>query len=179
MVDNTIPTRNQIARLVGDDPAMIKALERLFIVANALTPTEITTLTQLITDNEYATGAADNKADVASSETLAVAKMVSDVSYAAGVADNKAEVAMSIAVAATNGFACRNAANIAGRSSTWHFGQHGVSKLKCGFHHWRHYQWGCYRWFLCRRRGVYYADCFRPSIICRWHSCRSVNYPYR
>jgi hypothetical protein len=100
MADNTIPTRNQIARLVGDDPAMIKALERLFIVANDLTPTEITTLTQLITDNEYATGAADNKADVASSETLAVARMVSDVSHAAGVADNKAEVAMSIAVAA-------------------------------------------------------------------------------
>ena len=71
MVDNTIPTRNQIARLVGDDPAMIKALERLFIVANDLTPTEITTLTQLITDNAYATGASDNKAEVATSSAIA------------------------------------------------------------------------------------------------------------
>lgn len=71
MVDNTIPTRNQIARLVGDDPAMIKALERLFIVANDLTPTEITALTQLITDTAYATGASDNKAEVATSSAIA------------------------------------------------------------------------------------------------------------
>ena len=71
MADNTIPTRNQIARLVGDDPAMIKALERLFIVANDLTPTEITALTQLITDNAYATGASDNKAEVATSSAIA------------------------------------------------------------------------------------------------------------
>jgi hypothetical protein len=71
MADNTIPTRNQIARLVGDDPAMIKALERLFIVANDLTPTEINTLTQLITDNSYATGASDNKAEVATSSAIA------------------------------------------------------------------------------------------------------------
>jgi hypothetical protein len=65
MADQNIPTRNQIARLVGDDPAMIKALERLFIVANDLTPTDIAALTQLIIDNSYATGASDNKADVA------------------------------------------------------------------------------------------------------------------
>ena len=63
MADSTIPTRNQIARLVGNDPAMIKALERLFIVANDITPTEISTLTQLITDNSYATGAASNFAE--------------------------------------------------------------------------------------------------------------------
>ena len=65
MADQNIPTRNQIARLVGDDPAMIKAMERLFIVANDLTPADIASLTQLITDNSYATGASDNKADVA------------------------------------------------------------------------------------------------------------------
>lgn len=100
MADPNIPTRNQIAALVGNDPAMIKALERLFIVAGTLTPADIVTLTQLILDNSYATGAADNKADVASSEVIAVARMVSDVSYAASSADNKAEVAMSIAVAA-------------------------------------------------------------------------------
>jgi hypothetical protein len=71
MADNTIPTRNQIARLVGDDPAMIKALERLFIVANDLTPADIAALTQLITDNSYATGASDNKAEVATSSAIA------------------------------------------------------------------------------------------------------------
>jgi hypothetical protein len=67
MADPNIPTRNQIAALVGNDPAMIKALERLFIVAGDLTPADIATLTQLITDNSYATGASDNKADVATS----------------------------------------------------------------------------------------------------------------
>jgi hypothetical protein len=71
MADQNIPTRNQIARLVGDDPAMIKALERLFIVANDLTPADINTLTQLITDNSYATGASDNKAEVATSSAIA------------------------------------------------------------------------------------------------------------
>lgn len=71
MVDQSIPTRNQIARLVGDDPAMIKALERLFIVANDLTPADITTLTQLVTDNAYATGASDNKAEFATSSAIA------------------------------------------------------------------------------------------------------------
>ena len=65
MADPTVPTRNQIAALAQNDPAMIKALERLFIVAGSLTPSDIATLMQLITDNSYATGAADNKADVA------------------------------------------------------------------------------------------------------------------
>ena len=75
MADQIVPTRNQIARLVGDDPAMIKALERLFIVANDLTPTEITTLTQLITDNSYATGASDNKAEVAISNAISAQEL--------------------------------------------------------------------------------------------------------
>jgi hypothetical protein len=88
MADNTIPTRNQIARLVGDDPAMIKALERLFIVANDLTPTEINTLTQLITDNSYATGASDNKAEVALSDAIA-----------AQVSANAAQITASTALA--------------------------------------------------------------------------------
>jgi hypothetical protein len=88
MVDTTVPTRNQIARLVGDDPAMIKALERLFIVANDLTPTEINTLTQLITDNAYATGASDNKADVATSSAIA-----------AQVSANAAQITASTALA--------------------------------------------------------------------------------
>jgi hypothetical protein len=46
-------------------------LERLFIVANDLTPADISTLTQLITDNAYATGASDNKAEVATSGAIA------------------------------------------------------------------------------------------------------------
>ena len=71
MADPTVPTRNQIAALAGNDPAMVKALERLFIVAGDLTPTDIATLTQLITDNSYATGASDNKAEVATSSAIA------------------------------------------------------------------------------------------------------------
>jgi hypothetical protein len=71
MADPIVPTRNQIAALVGNDPAMVKALERLFIVAGDLTPADITTLTQLITDNSYATGASDNKAEVATSSAIA------------------------------------------------------------------------------------------------------------
>lgn len=86
MVDTSIPTRNQIARLVGDDPAMIKALERLFIVANDLTPTEITTLTQLITDNAYATGASDNKAEVATSSAIAAQASASAAQITASAA---------------------------------------------------------------------------------------------
>ena len=71
MADPIVPTRNQIAALVGNDPAMVKALERLFIVAGDLTPADIATLTQLITDNSYATGASDNKAEVATSSAIA------------------------------------------------------------------------------------------------------------
>jgi hypothetical protein len=76
MADPITLTRNQIARFVGNDPEAIKALERLFQVAGTLTPSEIATLTQLILDNSYATGAADNKAEVAlasatSAESLA------------------------------------------------------------------------------------------------------------
>ena len=71
MADPIVPTRNQIAALVGNDPAMVKALERLFIVAGDLTPADIATLTQLITDNAYATGASDNKAEVATSSAIA------------------------------------------------------------------------------------------------------------
>jgi hypothetical protein len=50
---------------------MVKALERLFIVAGDLTPADIAALTQLITDNSYATGASDNKAEVATSSAIA------------------------------------------------------------------------------------------------------------
>ena len=78
MADPIVPTRNQIASIVGNDPAMVKALERLFIVAGDLTPADIATLTQLIIDNSYATGAADNKADTALSEAE-IAKSLADL----------------------------------------------------------------------------------------------------
>lgn len=92
MADQNIPTRNQIARLVGDDPAMIKALERLFIVANDLTPTEITTLTQLITDNAYATGASDNKAEVATSSAIAAQQLAETALADAAAAQETADL---------------------------------------------------------------------------------------
>lgn len=65
MADPTVPTRNQIAALAKNDPAMIKALERLFIVAGDLTPSDVATLTQLIVDVGFNAGAADNKAELA------------------------------------------------------------------------------------------------------------------
>lgn len=65
MADPTPLNRNQIARFVGNDPDAIRAIERLFQVAGQLTPVEVATLTQLILDNTYALGAADNKAEVA------------------------------------------------------------------------------------------------------------------
>jgi len=100
MADNTIPTRNQIARLVGDDPAMIKALERLFIVANDLTPAEITALTQLITDNAYATGASDNKAEVATSSAIAAQASATAAQASATAAQITASAALVDAAAA-------------------------------------------------------------------------------
>jgi len=68
MADPTPLNRNQIARFVGNDPDAIRAIERLFQVAGQLTPADIATLTQLILDNSYAVGAADNKAEVAQAD---------------------------------------------------------------------------------------------------------------
>jgi hypothetical protein len=63
MADPNVPTRNQIARIAGNDPEMVKALERLFIVAGDLTPADIAALTILIEDAQYNAGAAQNKAE--------------------------------------------------------------------------------------------------------------------
>lgn len=63
MADPNVPTRNQIAKVVGNDPEMIKALERLFIVAGDLTPADIAALTILINAAAYDAGAANNKAE--------------------------------------------------------------------------------------------------------------------
>jgi hypothetical protein len=78
MADPTPLNRNQIARFVGNDPDAIRAIERLFLVAGQLTPADVATLTQLILDNNYALGAADNKAEIAQSDATD-AKRLSDV----------------------------------------------------------------------------------------------------
>ena len=75
MADPNTPTRNQIAKVAGNDPEMIKALERLFIVAGDLTPADIAIITQLILDNSFALGAADNKAEVASTIAYAAQRL--------------------------------------------------------------------------------------------------------
>ncbi len=63
MADPNVPTRNQIAKVAGNDPEMIKALERLFIVSGQLTPADIAALTVLINAAAYDAGAASNKAE--------------------------------------------------------------------------------------------------------------------
>jgi hypothetical protein len=75
MADPNVPTRNQIAKVAGNDPEMIKALERLFIVAGDLTPADIAIITQLILDNSFALGVADNKAEVASTIAYAAQRL--------------------------------------------------------------------------------------------------------
>jgi len=75
MADPTPLNRNQIARFVGNDPDAIRAIERLFQVAGQLTPADIAQLTQLILDNTYALGAADNKAEVALSVATSVERL--------------------------------------------------------------------------------------------------------
>ena len=63
MADPNVPTRNQIARIAGNDPEMVKALERLFIVAGDLVPADIAALTLLIEAAAYDAGVANNKAE--------------------------------------------------------------------------------------------------------------------
>lgn len=75
MADPTPLNRNQIARFVGNDPDAIRAIERLFVVAGQLTPADIVVLRQLILDNTYAVGAADNKAEVALSSATAAERL--------------------------------------------------------------------------------------------------------
>jgi hypothetical protein len=63
MADPKPLTRNQIARIVGNDPEAIKAFERLFTVAGQLTPADIAALTILIESAAYDAGVAQNKAE--------------------------------------------------------------------------------------------------------------------
>lgn len=76
MADPTPLNRNQIAAFVGKDPQAIRAIERLFTVAGELTPAEVARLTQLILDNSYATGAADNKAEISLSIATSAERLV-------------------------------------------------------------------------------------------------------
>lgn len=63
MADPKPLTRNQIARIVGNDPEAIKAFERLFTVAGQLTPADIAALTILIESAAYDAGVGQNKAE--------------------------------------------------------------------------------------------------------------------
>lgn len=63
MADPNVPTRNQIAKITSNDPEMIKALERLFIVAGEITPADVERLTVLINAAALDAGAASNKAE--------------------------------------------------------------------------------------------------------------------
>lgn len=75
MADPTPLNRNQIARFVGNDPDAIRAIERLFVVAGQLVPADVAIIKQLILDNSYAVGAADNKAEVALSSATAAERL--------------------------------------------------------------------------------------------------------
>lgn len=65
MADPNVPTRNQIAKIADNDPEMIKALERLFIVAGDITPTDIAALIVLIEAVAADAAAAELGANVA------------------------------------------------------------------------------------------------------------------
>lgn len=75
MADPTPLNRNQIARFVGNDPDAIRAIERLFVVAGQLVPADVAIIKQLILDNTYAVGAADNKAEVALASATAAERL--------------------------------------------------------------------------------------------------------
>jgi hypothetical protein len=65
MADPVALNRNQIAAFVGNDPASIRAIERLFKVAGDLVPADIVLLKSLIRENALAAGVADGKAETA------------------------------------------------------------------------------------------------------------------
>jgi len=84
MADPNVPTRNQIARIVDNDPEMVKALERLFIVSGSVTPGEIAALTALIEANTVLIDANTTSIDA---NTI----LIENAAFDAGVAQNKAE----------------------------------------------------------------------------------------
>jgi hypothetical protein len=72
MADPNTPTRNQIARMAGNDHEMIKAIERLFIVSGSQTPADVTALTELINSTSLAAGVAENQAQAYSPQHIDV-----------------------------------------------------------------------------------------------------------
>jgi len=98
MADPSVPTRNQIARIAGQDPEMVKALERLFIVAGDITPTDIAALTILVEAAGYSASAADNKAEVAIANAISAqsqadaAKRLADLLAVAPIGDAQTSV---------------------------------------------------------------------------------------
>jgi hypothetical protein len=65
MVDRPRLNRDQIARFVGNDPAAIRAIERLFVTAENETPAEVAALTNRVDAAELAVGVSDNKGETA------------------------------------------------------------------------------------------------------------------
>jgi hypothetical protein len=98
MVEVSVPTRNQIARLANNDPELVKALERLFIVAGELTPADIVALTILIENAAFDAGSAQNKAEVAIADAIAAqsqadaAKRLADLLAVAPIGDAQTSV---------------------------------------------------------------------------------------
>lgn len=103
MADPKPLTRNQIARIVGSDPEAIKAFERLFTVAGQLTPADIATLTQLILDNSYAVGAADNKAEVALSDATDAKRLADLLAMAPAQQDPRLDRLSDVSVHSPSG----------------------------------------------------------------------------
>ena len=75
MVTPLTPTRNQIAKMAQNDPELTKAIEQLFTVVGTNTPADIAIITQLILDNSFALGVADNKAEIASTIAYAAQRL--------------------------------------------------------------------------------------------------------
>src|SRR6056297_883031 len=63
MANPNTPTRNQISRIAQNDPELVKALERLFIVAGTATPDQIAALTILVEAAAFDAGVSQNKAE--------------------------------------------------------------------------------------------------------------------
>lgn len=91
MADPNVPTRNQIARIVNNDPEMVKALERLFIVAGNVTPAEIEALTALIEANTTSIDANTTSIEANTALIEANTILIENAAFDAGVAQNKAE----------------------------------------------------------------------------------------
>jgi hypothetical protein len=102
MADPTPLNRNQIAAFVGNDPDAIRAIERLFKVAGQLTPADIAALTQLILDSTYATGAADNKAEVSLTVATRADSLAELFATAPAAQDPRLDQLIDVSVASAN-----------------------------------------------------------------------------